>query len=188
MCDNCYSGVELTEKSVHSFRFKEVLFLPSVCFTGHRPPRINEENTPFIRTRLTETIAGLIDEGYDTFISGMALGVDMLAAEIVLEFRKTNPSVRLECAVPCRGQSNRWKAAEKKRHADILAQADKVTYVSEKFTPFCMQLRNAYMVDNSEVTVAVYDGGEGGTANTIAYARRRNKRIITIPCGGDDVD
>ena len=39
------------------------------------------------------------------FISGMAIGVDMIAAEIVLELKKDYPQITLECAIPCETQA-----------------------------------------------------------------------------------
>lgn len=152
----------------------------SVCFTGHRPPKINSENETFVRNALTECVASLTGRGFTHFISGMALGVDMIAAEVVLEAKNSNPAITLECAIPCRSQASRWSAADRKKYADILGRADKTTYVSEHYSPFCMQLRNAYMVDNSDVVVAVFDGSSGGTANTVNYAGRRNREIIFI--------
>ena len=41
-----------------------------------------------------------------------------------------------------------------------------------------MQLRNQYMVDNSDLVLAIWNGKEsGGTWNTIKYARKQGKKI-----------
>ena len=58
-----------------------------VCFTGHRPEklRIPEEE---VKQFLTTEIQKAINEGYITFLSGMARGIDIWAAEIVLDFKK----------------------------------------------------------------------------------------------------
>jgi len=159
--------------------------LKTACFTGHRPPKINSENEAFIRTRLSEVIGMLVGEGCTHFISGMALGVDMLAAEIVLEMRRSNPGITLECAIPCRTQAQRWTREQRARYAAIQSRAQKVTILSESYTPWCMQFRNAYMVDASDCVIAVFDGSAGGTANTVAYAKKKNRRIVIInPEGG----
>lgn len=42
------------------------------------------------------------------FISGMAIGVDMYAAEAVLQMKKHYPSILLESAVPCENQVVKW--------------------------------------------------------------------------------
>ena len=43
-----------------------------------------------------------------------------------------------------------------------------------------MEKRNRYMVDNASVVVAVYDGRQGGTASTIAYAAKKGREIIEL--------
>ena len=57
------------------------------CFTGHRPEKINGDIN-VIKANLETEIRKAIDLGYDTFISGMADGVDVWAAEIVLDIKK----------------------------------------------------------------------------------------------------
>mgnify|MGYP002508193063 CR=1 FL=1 len=51
----------------------------------------------------TGSAAGAIADGFQTFISGMARGVDLWAAEIVLELRDEGAAIRLICASPYTG-------------------------------------------------------------------------------------
>lgn len=80
------------------------------CFTGHRPHKFpfkyNERHPDCIQLKslLKREIKKAIHEGYKTFISGMAIGVDIWAAEAVLELRKLHPRIRLVAAVPCLNQ------------------------------------------------------------------------------------
>ena len=46
-----------------------------------------------------------------------------MAAEAVLKIREALP-VRLHLILPCKGQSDRWHVAEKRRYREILKQAD----------------------------------------------------------------
>ena len=44
-----------------------------------------------------------------------------------------------------------------------------------------MQKRNKYMVDQSDLVIAVWDGKKvGGTWNTIKYAKSKEKQVIYI--------
>lgn len=43
-----------------------------------------------------------------------------------------------------------------------------------------MQLRNKWMVDKSDIVIAVWDGSEGGTNNCVQYATENKKRIINL--------
>ena len=148
------------------------------CFTGHRPNKLpwgyKEEGVRFFlfRRKLKKVILNTINDGYDYFISGMALGIDMLCAEIVLELKKGHPNIKLECAIPCLNQTIKWNNESKVRYNNILKQADKITYVSEcSYYSGCMAKRNKYMTGNSDMLIAIYNGSEGGTKQTIAMAK-----------------
>lgn len=162
--------------------------MKTVCCSGHRPKGLpwgssseGAEYDKYLKT-MTFRILTLIDEGYTHFISGAALGVDMDFAEIVLYYRdKRELPVTLECAIPCDNQTAKWSEDDKLRCEDILSRADKITQVGTKYTMFCMQKRNEYMVDNSDFVLVVWNGIEkGGTWNTLNYAKRKKKLIELI--------
>ena len=54
------------------------------CFTGHRPEKLSLSETE-VKPLLEKAIDTAIQNGYTTFITGMAPGVDIWAAEIVLK-------------------------------------------------------------------------------------------------------
>lgn len=57
------------------------------CFTGHRPEKLGAPEEK-IKAALKKEIRTAVSEGYSVFISGMARGVDVWAAELVLELRE----------------------------------------------------------------------------------------------------
>ena len=57
------------------------------CFTGHRPDKM-ELREKEIKPLLEKAIDDAISKGFVTFITGMAMGTDIWAAEIVLKKRK----------------------------------------------------------------------------------------------------
>ncbi len=67
---------------------------PSCAITGHRPEKLpwlydeNSEGCRRLRKTLTKQIVTLADSGITAFLSGMALGVDQILAELVLAERK----------------------------------------------------------------------------------------------------
>lgn len=161
--------------------------MKSCAFTGHRPQKLpfgfNEadERCTALKDILRKQIIHLIEEEKVThFISGMALGVDMYAAEIVLDLKKTYPGITLESAIPCETQANKWNTAMRERYYEIAAQCDKETMLQTKYTPDCMEKRNRYMVVHADYIIAVWDGKPSGTGNTVKYAQKQEKPIIVI--------
>ena len=161
--------------------------MKACAFTGHRPksfPWGYDETAPAcvaLKEVLAEQITALADSGVTGFISGMALGVDLWAAQIVLDLRKKNPVLKLHCALPCEGQEKKWPADKQTQYRSILKQADDVHWESRSYTPNCMLNRNRYMVDHASVLLAVYNGEyRSGTGMTVREAQSKHRKIILI--------
>jgi len=149
------------------------------CFTGHRPEKMNLSELE-VRKRLGNAILQAMQDGYTSFISGMAPGVDVIAAEIILRLRIENPKLRLVCAMPYKGFGRRWKGGWSERMQNVLAQADEVEYVCDTSSRSSYQRRNEFMVDHSSRVIALYNGTKGGTKNTIDYAHKKGVPCIII--------
>lgn len=147
------------------------------------PFGFNEEDERCINLKKTlrEQIINLIEnEGVTHFISGMAIGVDMYAAEIVLGLKASYPGITLESAIPCESQAAKWSEALRDRYFDIASKCDKETLIQTHYSPDCMDKRNRYMVDHADVLIAVWDGSPSGTGKTVRYAHQQGKSVITI--------
>lgn len=158
----------------------------TVAFTGYRPEKLpfaedcsNAKYKEF-RETLTQVVDDLIGRGYTEYISGMAVGFDTWAAETVLEAKKNNSKVKLECAIPFPEQDRTWPSESKIRRENIIKRADLATIVCEHYHKGCFFVRNEYMVDKSDVVVCCYDGQKGGTAQTVKYALQADKIVIQI--------
>ena len=150
--------------------------MKTCCFTGHR--NLTDEQRKITTIELVGCIEYLINEGYTHFITGMASGVDLLAAGIILQFKRTNKNIFLEAAVP---HQNRLKCNDP-NFINILNHRNKVTVIQEKYDISCFMERNKYMVNNSDIVIAIWDGRKsGGTYNTIKYAESQEKKVVTIP-------
>ena len=160
--------------------------MKTCCVTGNRPQKFpwkygkGRKHKKYLAD-IARQIDDLLGYGYLHFISGGALGVDQDFAEAVLCAKEIHEQITLEIAVPCRAQDLRWSEADRLRYRSILERADKVVVLSERYTNSCMQRRNEYMVDKSDLALAYWNGEEsGGTWNTIKYARLQQKPLKII--------
>ena len=109
------------------------------AFTGHRPKKLpwgyNETDVRCValKVALERQIRSLVQEGVTDFLSGMAEGIDLLAAEIVL-LRAEYPCIKLHCILPSKGQETEWFAASQARYPGDIP----VT-----FSGFCIRFRKA---------------------------------------------
>ena len=95
------------------------------CFTGHRPEKLQYSEEQ-VKSALSEAISSAYADGFSTFITGMARGVDIWAAELVLALKAQHPEIRLICALPHPDFEMRWKAEWQYRYRAVLSQSDLV--------------------------------------------------------------
>lgn len=73
----------------------------TICFTGHRPKSLpwgkNEDDERCIQLKLIlkKKLIEFIENGFDTFLCGMALGFDTICVEILLSANKNNWCIAL---------------------------------------------------------------------------------------------
>ncbi len=147
------------------------------CFTGHRNIPSDKYDTILNQTK-TE-IEKLIKSGVKIFVCGGAIGFDLLCGELVTEFKKIY-DIKLIMAIPCRNQDKYYNNADKIRYNSLIADANKVVYVSEEYFNGCMHKRNRYMVDLSEYIIVYCTKNNGGSYYTKEYAKLKGLKIITI--------
>lgn len=105
------------------------------CFTGHRPEKLQAPEG-VVTAALEKEIRQAIADGFNVFITGMARGVDIWAAEIVLRLQDAGEAVRLICACPYQGFERGWKQSWQERYQAILSAADLVRFTGRTSDSF----------------------------------------------------
>ena len=147
----------------------------TAAFTGHRTYCGQADA---LLGRLLEQLYG---RGFRTFLSGMAVGFDLAAAEAVAALRVRHPDVRLVAVVPFRGQECRFRSADRTRWERIVAGADAVEFLAEGYHPGCYAVRNRHLVARASLVVAWYDGSPGWHAVHRAGGAARRTRADQPP-------
>lgn len=148
------------------------------CFTGHR--KIAEETLEELGEVIESSIEKFVMTGITVYRAGGALGFDTLAAEKVLKLRGTHPEIKLELILPCRDQTKGWSAEDVQKYERIISEADRVTFLHDKYVRGCMHERNRALVDGSIVCLAYCTSGTGGTAYTVDYAKKTDVCVINL--------
>jgi len=155
-------------------------------FTGHR--LIAEKVRPPLYADLLRYILQMHSEGIRYFISGGALGFDMLAAGAVLQSRQFREDIRLVLILPCRNQTEHWTKTKSpttitnlRTYQHIKDEANAVQYVSDLYYDGCMRERNARMVELGSRCIAFWNGSAmSGTAQTVRMAQKANLPIVNL--------
>lgn len=144
-----------------------------ICGTGHRPNKLGGY-TVQAHDRLVKVARyELLRLQPTKVISGMALGWDQALAEAALLL-----AFPLVAAIPFEGQEKAWPQSSQDLFNEILEECSQLVYVSDPgYAAWKMQKRNEWMVDQSHVVLALWDGSDGGTANCVRYANKMGKPV-----------
>lgn len=146
----------------------------TACVSGHRalPKTFNKD-------KLEKAFLTLIDNGYDTFLIGMALGFDTVCFRLLEGLRKQK-DIKIIACVPCEEQDKLFSALQKDEYRQMLESADQKIVLSKNYTQKCMQKRNEFMVDNSSIVLAYLTKNFGGTKNTVDYAKKMGVVVVNL--------
>lgn len=114
------------------------------------------------------------------FEVGLSNNFEIMAAEMLLEYKMKYPFLKLYCVIPYRGHEKLWPLSYQEKYHDILSKADKIEVLYENCCRECILNRNKYMVSNSTNLIALYGGRGGGTKVTIDYAHEQGLDIDII--------
>ncbi|MFZ7131867.1 MAG: SLOG family protein [Eubacteriales bacterium] len=135
------------------------------AFIGHR--NVPNQKYIYIKHQLKCVIRYLIEQGYTHFISEFSDGVGLIAAATVAEFKESNPYIRLEAMIPYRSRLKN----EDYEVQRLLGKCDIIGISSDENCPESFEKHSRFMVQRSQLLVAVYDGRKlGSTIYTMQYA------------------
>lgn len=156
-----------------------------VCtITGQRPSRFkfklkeNQSGCKRLKKRIQEQCEFLYAQGVRQFWVGGAQGVDMWAGEILLRMkeRPEYKDLELHIALPGPEHDKLWDDRSKLRMAFLIRHSAECVMVGKSLTAEDYRRRNRFMVDRSDVLLAVYDNDRSirsGTGMTVHYAEKK---------------
>jgi len=159
----------------------------TVAFTGYRPCKIaGTSKNPDIEKEIRGGIRYAVREFYlrdfRYFLSGMAEGFDLWAAEEVISLKSSGelPEIELVAVVPFRGQERYYPDDSAGTYGRILAAACEKAILSDHYYPECYFRRNDWLIDHSSAVICYFDGQQGGTKYTVSRARRLGLPVFNL--------
>lgn len=166
-----------------------------VCGTGHRPQKLgldySEKSDKILRDFLTNQLYvynkicydraeydGDADQKITELISGGATGFDIAFAEAAFTLE-----IPFTLALPFQNFGGNWPKAGQDRLEKLIKAAKRVHYVTNApYTNPKMYIdRDHWMVDNSNMTIALWDGTKkSGTGATVVYSEKRGHEIFNL--------
>lgn len=152
------------------------------CFSGHRT--IPSDQLSIVAAKTEQVIRNLITKRKILFFGvGGAVGYDLLAAQIVLNLRRTEfPWIKVILIYPFDGYQDLWTQSQREQYAQIWNQFDKRVCISKKGSKETFLARNRHMVDHSSVLICYYNEKQfrSGTGQCVRYAKKQGLEVINM--------
>ena len=153
------------------FPDKPELIMKTACFTGHR------KMPDYILPRLNNAVMLEIKRLYTTehvykFIVGGATGFDTMVLFELIKLKRKYKNIFITLALPYLPENGHYSGLDKHVNINLVNNG--------QYFNGCMQIRNRFMVDHSNICIAYLVNNTGGTAYTVNYAYRKNKPVINL--------
>jgi uncharacterized phage-like protein YoqJ len=153
--------------------------MQTIAVTGHRFYKLGGFGD-HIRIPLEQFAIMKLSEYKGTclkVLTGMALGWDQAIAKACIHI-----GISFVACIPFKSQEDKWNMTLQKDYNRILGRASDIIYTDGGYGPYAiwkMHKRNHYMVDNSDMVLALWDGNlSGGTASCVRYAFKKDKPVV----------
>lgn len=138
------------------------------CIFGPRVSKlhwgIDEANPEWLalKKRIVDEVTKLIDEGVRTFFTDMSDGVNLVAAEIVVQLKNAMPEkgIRFVGVLPHEEQAARWINPLRERYFNTMAMADDEILISNRYTETCYREAAGYMIEHSTHMIIISDAND----------------------------
>lgn len=157
-----------------SKKIRGVHMIKTVTITGYKAHELGIFNQKhpgikIIKKALRNQLIPLIEEGLEWVIISGQLGIELWAAELVIELREDYPNLQLAVITPFLEQEKNWQDQRQEEYQSILAQADYVNSITnrEYEGPWQFRAKNNFLLDHSDALLIIYDEEKEGSPKYI---------------------
>ncbi|MBB6452250.1 putative phage-like protein YoqJ [Salirhabdus euzebyi] len=153
-----------------------------LTITGYKPMELgifnsNDKRIPYIKETIKRRLLPLIEDGIEwILISGQA-GVELWAAEVVLELQ-LEYDIKLAVIPPFTNQEQRWKEDLQLVYQEIVEQADfyEPLVKKEYEGPHQFKIKDKWLIQKSDACLILYEPENEGTPKFfLEEVKRQNK-------------
>ncbi|MGG1675187.1 DUF1273 domain-containing protein [Neobacillus sp. NRS-1170] len=141
-----------------------------IAISGYKPFELgvfkNDHPSVFyIKAAIKKALMPMAEDGLEWVLISGQLGVELWAAEVVLELQSEFPELKLAVITPFLDQQASWNETNKEWYESILAQADFIDSVTKKGyeKPWQFRLKNQFFIEKSDGLLLLYDNEKEGS-------------------------
>lgn len=142
-----------------------------VLITGYKASELGifslkHPGIPIIKKAIQKRLIALLEEGLEWVVVSGAWGVELWAAEAVLDLREgAYPELKLAIITPFLEQEEKWSDDKKNSYTSVVQRANYVNSVTKtKYEgPWQFKERDKFLLRNSDGIILVYDEDTEGS-------------------------
>jgi len=145
-----------------------------VLITGYKATELGifslkHPGIEIIKKALRKQLIALLDEGLEWAIVSGQWGVELWAAEVVLELRASYKQLNLAVITPFLEQDENWKEEKKALYRSVIGNANYVNSVTNtKYDgPWQFKEKDRFLLRNSDGLILLYDEENDGSPKYI---------------------
>ncbi|AZB44873.1 DUF1273 domain-containing protein [Bacillus sp. FJAT-42376] len=156
--------------------------MKTIAITGYKPHELGvfTKSHPavfYIKKLIEKELKVLLDEGLEWVIISGQLGVELWAAEVVIELRLDYPQLNLAVLTPFLNQEERWKDSNKEQYERVLMEADFVDSITKRpyENPKQFMMKNQFVIKKTDGLLLIYDEEKPGSPQFMLETARKMK-------------
>lgn len=152
----------------------------------------NDQRIEFIKAAIEKRLIGFIEEGLEWVIISGQMGVELWAAEVVMDL-KERYNINLGIFPPFENQENRWPEHLQEKYQELTLVADfyKPIYQGDYKGAFQFKAKNMWLADKSDGCLLLMDDEFPGSNRFFHQAAKEVKKdypiYVITPADLDDV-
>ena len=154
--------------------------LKRLVITGykHNELGIFSEQNPavgIIKKAIKKALIPLIEDGLEWILLSGQPGVELWAAEVVMELQGDYPDLKYAVIAPFLDQEKRWKEEKQEKYEEILMMADFQASVTNRpyEGPWQYSAKNKFLIQHSDGLLILYDEDRPGSPKYMMDLARR---------------
>ena len=152
----------------------------AIVGSGNRKAPEAYKNPGFKNSLYSRLESLILGENVTYFLSGMSVGTEMLASEIILELKERYPHISLESVIPYENQASRWNEELRDRYFKIAACCDRETMLQKHYSPDCFNRQDLYMIEKADIIISAWIQPTTRKDRDLSFAQKLGKRVIDI--------
>ncbi|UUZ79084.1 DUF1273 domain-containing protein [Paenibacillus sp. P26] len=162
--------------------------MKTVLVTGYKAAELGifslkHPGIAIIKKALKNQILALMEEGLEWVIVSGQWGVELWAAEAVLELKESGQELQLAVITPFLAQEENWSDEKKEIYNRVIQHADYVNSVTKsKYDgPWQFKQKDQFLLRNSDALILLYDEENVGSPRFIKEQALHHARTGEYP-------